>query len=56
MDIANISTSTATPEDILAALEKDESQGLVVDEATVKRIVMQVKFRLYVCTLEWNFP
>ncbi|VDK79509.1 unnamed protein product [Litomosoides sigmodontis] len=45
MDMANISTSTATPEDILAALEKDESQGLVVDEATVKRIVIQLEKR-----------
>uniref|UniRef100_A0A0R3RZL6 Beta-catenin-like protein 1 n=1 Tax=Elaeophora elaphi TaxID=1147741 RepID=A0A0R3RZL6_9BILA len=45
LDIANISTATTTPEDILAALERDESQGVIVDEATVKRIVMQLEKR-----------
>ncbi|CAG9536204.1 unnamed protein product [Cercopithifilaria johnstoni] len=45
IDIAVISTATTTPEDILAALERDESQGVIVDEAAVKRIVMQLEKR-----------
>ncbi|EJD76371.1 DUF1716 domain-containing protein, variant [Loa loa] len=45
IDIANISTATTAPEDILAALERDESQTVVVDEAAVKRIVMQLEKR-----------
>ncbi|VDM08731.1 unnamed protein product [Wuchereria bancrofti] len=45
IDISNLSTATTTPEDILAALERDESQAVVVDEATVKRIVMQLEKR-----------
>ncbi|KAK6106480.1 Catenin-beta-like Arm-motif containing nuclear family protein [Brugia pahangi] len=45
IDISNLSTATTTPEDILAALERDESQAVVVDEAAVKRIVMQLEKR-----------
>ncbi|VDO36362.1 unnamed protein product [Onchocerca flexuosa] len=45
IDIANMSTAVTTPEDILAALERDESQAVIVDEATVKRIVMQLEKR-----------
>ncbi|VDK61599.1 unnamed protein product [Onchocerca ochengi] len=45
IDIANMSTAVTTPEDILAALERDESQAIIVDEAAVKRIVMQLEKR-----------
>lgn len=40
-----MSTATSNPEDILAALERDDSQAVVVDEMAVKRIVMQVRVK-----------
>ncbi|VDK54181.1 unnamed protein product [Anisakis simplex] len=40
-----LSTATADTADILAALERDNSQTEIVDETTVKRIIMQLEKR-----------
>lgn len=37
-----LNTATANAEDILAALEDDSVQGLVVDEVYIKKLVSQV--------------
>lgn len=47
IDSADVFAAASSAEDVLAALERDESQAVIVDEAAVKRIVMQVKFRLH---------
>ncbi|KAH7675885.1 DUF1716 domain-containing protein, partial [Aphelenchoides avenae] len=40
--IAQLNTATASAEEILAALEQDDSQQAVIDEAAVKRICLQL--------------
>lgn len=43
--ISNDSTVANNANDILAALQNDSSHAVVVDEATVKRLVLQVRHR-----------
>ncbi|VDM98064.1 unnamed protein product [Thelazia callipaeda] len=45
IDATNLTAATANADDILAALEHDVSQSVVVDEVTVKRIVAQLEKR-----------
>lgn len=41
-----LSTATANAEDILAALEDDSAQGVVVDEAFIKKLVSQLEKKM----------
>ncbi|TKR95884.1 hypothetical protein L596_009994 [Steinernema carpocapsae] len=43
VDLANLNTANADAAEILAALENDDSQEEIVDEMTVKRIVLQLE-------------
>ncbi|VDN32619.1 unnamed protein product [Gongylonema pulchrum] len=42
-DVTGVSVNTTNAEDILAALERDDSQAVIIDEVVVKKIVMQLE-------------